>query len=273
WRSRFRKDRLKQDYASDAKIPWLNFFDYNDPVAYSLEELQGLKETGTQANVSAPRCTDARKLFAITDIGFQRYPIPGKAHVDYWTDAGIQHQIIRLMGLTGEKPQPGQPSNVPWVMALRPLLIWGGYPVLRLLTFLAGLFFLNGLLRVFGNNPLGLQGPYESLVSGPFTSLESWNIVFWLLVPVLVMKVLVYAEFGRFFGVPWTRWIRWILAAAWVVLAVIICGGGRFGVAESGFLDFAGNLTGILGTVLFWKLHTAIHRGLVQLWYYTAEVL
>ncbi|MGH9658350.1 MAG: hypothetical protein ACRD96_07380, partial [Bryobacteraceae bacterium] len=75
WRNRFRKNFLKVD--RPAKIPWFNYWDRSDPVGYGLNEIF--------VDHSLPT-TDARRVFDWpSDNGFTRYPIPGLAHVEYWT--------------------------------------------------------------------------------------------------------------------------------------------------------------------------------------------
>jgi hypothetical protein len=99
WRKRFRTD----DFAGltrETRVPWFNYWDVSDPVGYGLSVLQS--ETGHD--------TDADKLFSIQyDTPFIRYPIPGLAHVGYWTDRDLHRHIIHYaMGLL----QPAQDGQV-----------------------------------------------------------------------------------------------------------------------------------------------------------------
>jgi hypothetical protein len=60
------------------KIPWHNYMDYGDPIAYDLAETtKWLHETGFGAHLTP------------TTHAFSRYPLPGKAHVDYWSDPEV----------------------------------------------------------------------------------------------------------------------------------------------------------------------------------------
>ncbi len=65
------------------KIPWWNFWDYSDPVAHSLHSI-----------FPGPDPAENNQFKRIYDAGFARYPVPGVAHVDYWTDTYIYHRII-----------------------------------------------------------------------------------------------------------------------------------------------------------------------------------
>ena len=260
WSSRFRKHQLTKPPAR--KIPWLNFYDTNDPVAYALTEL---KEPDP-----GQKTTDANRMFDVTDLGFERYPVPGAAHVEYWADRAIYDQIVHLMDLSEDKPE--FPGSIGWVQALRLPVIWLGYPIVRAFTFVLGLYFLNRLLHFGGPRELGwLSGVHDWIALQPLP-FGSWlNFCFWLTAPVLVMKLLALAEQGMFFEIHVSRWARWVLSVVWLAIAVVICLGLQDGSSGSSLTDLMGYLFGVAVTVLGWKLHTAVHRGLIQLWYYTAQ--
>ena len=62
-------------------IRWYNYYDFGDPIGYDLNETRHwLHATGWD------KLFDFRKE---NDIGFWRYPLPGKAHVDYWKDEEV----------------------------------------------------------------------------------------------------------------------------------------------------------------------------------------
>ena len=64
------------------KIPWLNYYDFGDPIGYWLKSSQSwMKRHGFDS-------------FDIRDFGYYRYYLPGKAHVDYWDDEYIFGQFI-----------------------------------------------------------------------------------------------------------------------------------------------------------------------------------
>jgi hypothetical protein len=268
WETRFRKHFLKEQ--PETQIPWFNFTDRSDPVAYELDELK--TEQGKPAE------TDATKLFQIKEHTFQRYPIPGKAHVDYWTDRAIhEHIIYNMMKLAAGTPSP---LNDRWWarLGLQEIGDSVGYVVGRVVTFWFGLFFLNRLLSTSALDlvrelPL-LANLYHMISTQPFGSeaaiFNYANYATWLLAPFLVMKLLVEAEQGLFFGVEWPPAIRRVvLTVPWLAVAFIICLFMNAGAGGAEITDMVGYGTGLVVTVLIWKLHTAVHKGLIQLWRYT----
>jgi hypothetical protein len=66
--------------AADFTIPWHNYLDFGDPIAYELE--------ATKAWMSDPQADFARHL-PLEEHPFGRSFLPGKAHVDYWNDADV----------------------------------------------------------------------------------------------------------------------------------------------------------------------------------------
>jgi len=65
-------------------IEWHNYMDYGDPIAYELESTQEwLRERGFD------------EYLRLSSHAFSRYPLPGKAHVDYWTDDEIFGHFLR----------------------------------------------------------------------------------------------------------------------------------------------------------------------------------
>lgn len=170
WRSRFRKHLLSDN--PPCKIPWQNYTDANDPVGYELTELKK-SELGDLP-------TDAIRMFdnANNDHCYKRYLIPGKAHVDYWSDRAIYKRIIRLMDLSTEQPPP---LNDRWWAKFLPLLD----------------------------------------------------------IPLYAGICLLLAGAGAFFLYRFAQTLHW------------------------------GYLPGLFITVLLWRLHACLHRGLLQLWRYT----
>ena len=71
------------------KIEWWNYYDTGDPIAYRLSCTRAwLKESRWQQFFDFP---DSH------DVEFARYPLPGKAHVDYWTDEGVFGHFIETV--------------------------------------------------------------------------------------------------------------------------------------------------------------------------------
>jgi hypothetical protein len=84
-----------------APIKWRNYYDYGDPIGYELDEARHWLEryhwdTAFEFNA------------ATHDIGFSRYPLPGKAHSDYWQDDEIfGHFLKTVVGLPGNRRKGG----------------------------------------------------------------------------------------------------------------------------------------------------------------------
>jgi hypothetical protein len=90
-------DRTGDPLRLDARIKWRNYYDFGDPVGFALDT--------TRAYLSAAGC----KAFEFEDkhdYGFARYWLPGKAHTDYWTDAGVFNHFIEdvMLGKPTARP-------------------------------------------------------------------------------------------------------------------------------------------------------------------------
>lgn len=83
--------------APAAPIVWWNYLDHGDPIAYRLIETRAwMKKHGWMRHFDFP---DAH------DVGFSRYVLPGKAHVDYWADHDLfAHFIENVMHLPKAPP-------------------------------------------------------------------------------------------------------------------------------------------------------------------------
>jgi len=254
-------------------IPWWNFWDISDPVGYSLD---GLFESETDAT---------NNLFERRfDCGFARYPIPGLAHQGYWKDPEILHRIVQEVMQIDARFEPAQMDvnsrwwGKRWLMDTGDYVIYG---ILRLATILAALFFLAHLLTPVRE---WLIPKFADLYGKDFFELNpfpvvSWmNLAFWLAVPALLWKLLWdvvlmgWREKLQWRNLP--RRIELWAIVAWVVFIIVPvalsvnlgpgCDGDCFRV-----MDYLGWATGLAATILIWKLHTALHKGLVQLWRYT----
>ena len=71
----------------DPPIEWHNYYDYGDPVGFELETARQRFASGSWENVF--------HFPATNDHGFARYPLPGKAHNDYWQDAARVRPLHR----------------------------------------------------------------------------------------------------------------------------------------------------------------------------------
>jgi hypothetical protein len=73
-------------HTPDQKIAWRNYYDRGDPIGFDLDD--------TRAWIEMHGWTDVFNFPADHDHGFTRYPFPGKAHVDYWTDEEVFGHFI-----------------------------------------------------------------------------------------------------------------------------------------------------------------------------------
>ncbi len=95
------EETAKDGTAKEEKgwIKWYNYYDYGDPVGYELNEAREWL-----AEHKWNRIFDFQKE---NDIGFWRYPLPGKAHVDYWKDEEVFGHFIENVILR----QPAQDQD------------------------------------------------------------------------------------------------------------------------------------------------------------------
>ena len=78
-------------------IEWHNYYDYGDPVGFELEDARKRFTDGPWR--------DAFHFPDSNDHGFARYPLPGKAHNDYWQDEEVFGHFIRNV-VEKESPPP-----------------------------------------------------------------------------------------------------------------------------------------------------------------------
>lgn len=82
-------------HTPDQRIEWRNYYDHGDPIGFALDDARAwLKVHHWEGVFNFP---------ADHDHGFTRYPFPGKAHVDYWTDEAVFGHFIT----TVVKENPG----------------------------------------------------------------------------------------------------------------------------------------------------------------------
>jgi hypothetical protein len=73
------------------RIKWYNYYDKGDPVGYELNEAREW--------LSSHNWDQVFDFPKENDIGFWRYPLPGKAHVDYWKDEEVFGHFIEKVVL------------------------------------------------------------------------------------------------------------------------------------------------------------------------------
>jgi hypothetical protein len=105
WRTPLNGEIRPSDAVSDVQIRWQNYMDYGDPIAYELTQTtEWLEQTGFAKHLKP------------TTHAFSRYPLPGKAHVDYWNDSEVfGHFFDNVVGLErpqSEKPRPAVTRSV-----------------------------------------------------------------------------------------------------------------------------------------------------------------
>ncbi|KQR81742.1 hypothetical protein ASG35_05485 [Burkholderia sp. Leaf177] len=79
-------------------IKWRNYYDFGDPIGFQLDTARRyLREM---------KCGAFQFGFK-DDFGFSRYPFPGKAHTDYWSDSNLFRHFFDSVVL----PDPATPTE------------------------------------------------------------------------------------------------------------------------------------------------------------------
>jgi hypothetical protein len=93
---------------NEKPIQWWNYYDTGDPIAYKLEcTRQWLESSGWNRHLLLPEKQD---------VEFGRYPLAGKAHVDYWKDGAVfSHFMGHVVEPADEKPP--LPRTKRWAQA------------------------------------------------------------------------------------------------------------------------------------------------------------
>lgn len=149
------------------RIEWRNYYDRGDPIGFELDDLRTwlASPVGTgvpsdhRARAAAGDAGNAvegawSRVFHFKkdhDIGFTRYPFPGKAHVDYWKDGAVFAHFI------DDVVKPGTASGPP---ALPPgddrIFKWASYVLpyvaVALLLFVAVYFPFSSIVGYVGKD-------------------------------------------------------------------------------------------------------------------------
>lgn len=110
--------------AKAVPIRWRNYYDVGDPVGFRLD---------TARLWLAEQKITAFEFEEAHDIGFSRYLVPGKAHVDYWTDHDLFAHYLTTAAFARDEAEPAhsprlqlEPAPPPrsrgWVRWLAPTL-------------------------------------------------------------------------------------------------------------------------------------------------------
>ena len=101
-------------------IEWHNYYDYGDPVGFELET--------ARARFTVGPWEGAFDFPEGHDHGFARYPLPGKAHNDYWRDENVFGHFIRNVVESPASPPPRPEvekyKNPPKSKALAEIVSW-----------------------------------------------------------------------------------------------------------------------------------------------------
>lgn len=85
------------------KINWKNYYDLGDPVGFKLDSIR--------THLCTLGYPFTNNLSGEDEIGFCRYPLPGKAHTDYWGDDDLFAHIIREVIKTGMQEAAKRPQD------------------------------------------------------------------------------------------------------------------------------------------------------------------
>lgn len=166
-------------------IRWRNYYDYGDPVGFELETTrQWLRDP--EHNWDAIGAFEFRgRLDGVPqdDFGFSRYPLPGAAHVGYWSDPAVfGHFIQTVLGLkasaavAGDFSQPPPDRFWPKVTSyvVPYLLVFGSLYGGVYLLFKALRGFLKVVERTAADDCLLVQGVWRALRCLP--GLGDWKV-------------------------------------------------------------------------------------------------
>jgi hypothetical protein len=249
----------------DPLIPWFNYWDRSDPVGYGLAQLRPNDPS-----------SDAFKMFAVRhDHCFARYPIPGMAHIGYWTDQDIHRDILqKLMGIGGVRTVKitNRWWGREWLMRSVEVM---GYGFFRSATLAAIVFFLMRLLE--WARPLhDLQGLIAWVTarpgfprSVPNGMEEGLAALVWLTAPALILKLWSDWETRKDTKTNAGTLFRTVLLGLWLILLALTLPDCATCAGRSGIKDLIGYAGGLVLSLMAWRLHTTIHKGIVQLWRYT----
>ena len=122
-------------------IEWQNYYDYGDPVGFKLDDARKRFTTGAWAAIF--------NFPAENDHGFARYPLPGKAHTDYWQDSEVFGHFIRKVVYAEQvppKPDAARYEKAPGSKSVARIVSWVvPYALMAALLFCAVFVLYKGL--------------------------------------------------------------------------------------------------------------------------------
>ena len=126
-------------------IPWRNYLDYSDPIAYPLQETSAwLKKSGFANHLQ------------LHEIAFSRSALPGKAHQDYWSDDDVFRHFMDdvIFKLPSAGTKVPEPKTRPWAWMLSYAV---PYALVVALIFLGTYFFFKPVVAALGMEGLGMK--------------------------------------------------------------------------------------------------------------------
>lgn len=253
WADRFRTDFLPPRFSWNRRINWWNFWDKSDPVGGGVSRLFP----------PDPHTTDAKRLFnRRADAGYWRYPVPFKAHIDYWKDKGIYRAVVAELFGTPD-PKSVTVRNRWWVRPFLTVADWLAYPVVRLLTIVLGLVFASHLLA-----PARELFPCISCQAAVSATVVRTALV-------LGGSLLLGKLFSplRLHESPVARAIGFLMTVPFICFAFLVAlyppplpSSSLEASIIAASPNYVGNLIGLASVCLVWQLHTRVHRGLRQMW-------
>jgi len=121
------------------RIDWKNYYDQGDPIGFKLDVFRAELASRNYPFSNGPD----------DELGFSRYPLPGKAHVDYWEDDGLFAHIIEQVVGAGRGTGAPKPADNLLAQAV-------GYVVpylIALLSLFGGLYLLYAAVLKFMDQP------------------------------------------------------------------------------------------------------------------------
>jgi hypothetical protein len=203
-------------------IPWCNYYDYGDPIGFSVDIARDwLSHIG---------CT-AITIAAADDIGFSRYLLPGKAHVDYWCDDEVFRHFIKHVVVPDPNPAPVPAS----ALSVRIISFAVPYLAVAAIT-MAGTYLLYKTTAGVLKNNCGaceLARNVSVLALTLFAATASARI------PRLARK-------------PWTWLLAFSLAAGAACLPLLTSAGFKETLSTTSYGTFILSATGVMIAVMGW---------------------
>jgi hypothetical protein len=145
-------------------IRWHNYYDHGDPIGFALDD--------ARAWITLHEWEGVFDFEPEYDHGFTRYPFPGKAHVDYWTDDAVfGHFIVNVLGETRpqrrDRPLPDVSQAPPDKAASKWLSYIVPYVAVATILLIATFVLFKAVVQV-------IEPPHSELVTE--SRIILWNV-------------------------------------------------------------------------------------------------